>query len=455
MLMLILLLSVSIILTYVLPKGQFGVKPDGSPDYSEYIRLDNAGGIPILKGIFAPVLVFFSGDGISLVFLSLFIFSISASFYVMGELGGVSAIVEVVVKRFMNRRRLLLVIVSFLFYCFGAFLGLFEEVIVMLPIVCAVCLSIGFDSFTGFLCCILSCGFGFASAITNPFTVILASNMIGVSPIEHISFRFLIFAVMFIALQCFILAYVRKIKKSPESSLTFLHDAEYKSKSELNDTTEGYDKKKLVKGYTLFIGGSLVLIIVSSLSPLLRGITVVLLTAYTLLFGIFTGIYVSHEPKKVLGKTLQGFAGALPAIAFIAVAASIKYVFEEGRVLPTVIEQINRLTDGHMPLINALSIFVIVLVLEFFISSSTAKAFLVMGILKMANTGLTKPMLVLLYTFGDGYTNVMFPTSPVLLISLSMLDVEYFKWVRKSGLFFACTLLLVLGFIAIGSYCGY
>ena len=97
----------------------------------------------------------------------------------------------------------------------------------------------------------------------------------------------------------------------------------------------------------------------------------------------------------------------------------------------------------------------IVLLLEFFISSSTAKAVFVMGILACLNTGLSKQMLVLLYTFGDGYTNVLFPTSPVLLISLSMVGVKYFTWLRKSALFFAVNLALVLGFIALGIVCGY
>jgi len=87
--------------------------------------------------------------------------------------------------------------------------------------------------------------------------------------------------------------------------------------------------------------------------------------------------------------------------------------------------------EGRSPIAIALAIYLIVLLLEFFISSSTAKAILVMGLLAMLNTGLSKQMLVLLYTFGDGYTNVIFPTSPVLLISLSMIGVDYFKWINQ------------------------
>ena len=62
---------------------------------------------------------------------------------------------------------------------------------------------------------------------------------------------------------------------------------------------------------------------------------------------------------------------------------------------------------------------------------------------------------MLLYTFGDGYTNVIFPTSPVLLISLSMIEVEYFTWIRKSAPLFLVNFLLVLGFIVLGVVVGY
>ena len=230
------------------------------------------------------------GRRLSLIFLTLFILSISASFNVMGELGGVRAIVSVVVRRFESRRMWLVVVLSFVFYSFGAFLGLFEEMIPLLPIVCAICLSIGFDSFTGFLCCIVSCGFGFASAITNPFTVILASDIIGVSPMEHIWFRLLIFVVMFALLQGFILLYIQKIAKKPETSLTYARDTRLKKAEQVALEEKVKDEKKLVRSYAAFLLGSLVLIIVSSLIPATRDITVVLLTAYTLAFGTWTAI---------------------------------------------------------------------------------------------------------------------------------------------------------------------
>ena len=143
------LLILSVALTYMIPKGEFGLLPDGETNYLDYVRRDDLGGIPLWKGILAPLLVFGSADGLKLIVLSLFLFVISAAFQVMNDVGGIRALVGAVSERFRDRRELLLVLISFLFYCFGAFLGLFEEMLTMLPIVAALCLVVGFDSCTG------------------------------------------------------------------------------------------------------------------------------------------------------------------------------------------------------------------------------------------------------------------------------------------------------------------
>ncbi len=449
------LLAFSIILTYVVPKGDFGTMADGSVNYLQYIPRDSQKGISIVRGIFAPVLVFFSSDGLSLIMLSLFLFVISSAFQVMNDVGGIKALVVSISERFKDRKSLLLVLMSLLFYCFGSFLGLFEEMLTMLPIVAALCLSIGYDSFTGFLCCTIACGFGFAGAVTNPFTVLLASEIIGANPIAHIWFRLVIFAVMFGLLMLFLFLYIRRIKEDPRDSLTYIHDRYISLESDNDAAMQVENEKRIKTVYAVFLLVALALIVTVSLISSIRGYAVVVLTAYFLIFGIVAGAVSCKNMKTVLKSFLRGLLGALPTLAFIAFAASVKFVFEEGGILPTIVHQINNLIEGHNPFVVALSIYLIVLVLEFFISSSTAKAILVMGLLAMVNTGLSKQMLVLLYTFADGYTNVIFPTSPVLLISLSMIEVDYFSWVKKSAPLFAVNLVLVLAFIALGIVVGY
>ena len=454
-LLLLVLMAVSILLTYLIPRGSFGTGPDGSTDYLQYTRRTDLGGIPLLKGIFAPVLVFVSGDGLSLIMLSLFLLVISSSFQVMNDAGGVNALIGHISARFRNRRRLLLISLSFFFMCFGAFLGLFEEMLTMLPITAALCVMAGFDSFTGFLVSIAACGFGFASAITNPFTVLLASELIGVSPMHHIAYRIVIFLVMYLLLLGFIFLYTGKLAADPSSSLTLEHDRQLKSASVLQSSPDSGAAARTRITYMVFLLAALLLIILSSSMPALRSYSVVILLAYFLIFGIAAGIISTGKPAFVCRSFAKGFAGALPTIVFISLAASIRYIFDEGSIMPTIVHGINRLAEGRSIFAVAFTVYLIVLLLEFFISSSTAKAIFVMGILAVANIGLSKSMSVLIYTFADGYTNILFPTSPVLLIALSMIETDYLKWVRKSLPLFILNFLLVLFFIFFGIVIGY
>ncbi|MBQ5405931.1 MAG: hypothetical protein IIU18_04795 [Oscillospiraceae bacterium] len=450
------LMLLAILMTCLLPKGEFGTLPDGSPDYLSYQRRDDLGGIPLWQGLLAPVLVFFSQDGLTLLMLSLFLLVISAAFQVMNDVGGIRSLIGAVSQRFRARRGLLLVIVSFLFYCFGSFLGLFEEMLTMFPVVASLCVLLGYDSFTGFLCTILACGFGFASAITNPFTVLLASGIIGVNPMAKIWFRVLVFALMFPLLMLFLFRYVRRLERDPLSGVTRRHDEALREGAEDAETEAQADGTGRVRRtYTVFLLGALALIIVSSLLEAVRDYSVVLLIVYFLFGGLAAGRLAAGKLRPVLKSFCGGLVSVLPTIVFVAMAASIKYIFDRGAILPTIVHQINVLAEGRSPFPIALIIYLIVLVLEFFISSSTAKAILVMGLLAVVNVGLSKSMMVLLYTFADGYTNVLFPTSPVLLISLSMIEVDYFTWIRKSLPLFLANFLLVLLLIGFGVAIGY
>ncbi|MBQ1632001.1 MAG: hypothetical protein II049_04195 [Clostridia bacterium] len=455
--LLFVLMLAAIVLTYVIPKGAFGLKADGTNDYTDYRPIEGAKGIPIWKGLLAPILVFGSSNGLTLIMLSLFLVTVFAAFQVMSDVGGIRALVGAVAARFQKRRALLLAMIALVFMAFGAFLGLFEEMLSMLPIVTALCVLLGYDSFTGFLVCIIACGFGFASAITNPFTVLLASEIIGANPMEHIWYRIIIFAVMYLLLLGFIFLYVKRLCKDPAKSLTLAHDEALRAagKAEGQNAPVPQDEKRIRVTYIAFLLVCLGLIILCSATPALRDYTVVALIAYFLVFGLLSGFLSARKVKPVLKSFLNGVLGALPTIVFIALASSVKYIFDEGAIMPTIVHSVNTAVSGHSPFVVALVLYAIILVLEFFISSSTAKAILVMGMLAVVSVPLSKQMLVLIYTFADGYTNVLFPTSPVLLISLSMIGVDYFKWIKKSVPLFLLNLALVTAFLALGITFGY
>ena len=77
-------------------------------------------------------------------------------------------------------------------------------------------------------------------------------------------------------------------------------------------------------------------------------------------------------------------------------------------------------------------IYLIALLVEFFVASAGAKAVLIMPIiLPLADmVGVTRQVAVLAYCFGDGFSNMAYPTNPVLLITLGLASISYTKWLR-------------------------
>lgn len=446
----------SIIATYIIPKGTFVSveNAEGSlvEDFTKYVSLDDEKGINIFKGIFAPFLVLGSKDGLSIIMLSLFLIVVSGTFQMMDDTNGIKIIVNKLIRKFKEKKRLLVAIITLIFMCFGSFFGLFEEVLALLPIIVALSLSLGYDSFTAFLICIVATAFGFASGITNPFTVIPASSIIDVSPMLNIWYRVIVFFVMYGLLLLYIFHHIKVITKEASKSPTYQYDAV--KKEELTLQSNDNDKKTFWT-YTIFLLMVLSSIITVTSIEVIRSYSIVFLIVIFLIGGIITGYIVEKDLKQVLKSFFKGVVAALPAIILVILASSIKYVLEEGMVIATIAHSISSFIEGKNIYLVAILIYLVVLVLEFFISSSTAKCILVMGVLSYVDVELSKEMLVLIYLFGDGFTNVLFPTSPVLLIGLSMIGMNYFSWIKNSKWLFVFNLIAVIGLMFLGILIGY
>ena len=447
-LMLAALIVFSIVVTYIVPNGTFEtyINEFGEEvfDYSKYIKLPDQNGINIFKGIFSPILVLFSSDGLSLLMLSIFILVIAGAFQIMSDTNGMTSIVCFFIEKFKDKKKLLISIITLIFMCFGSFFGLFEEVLTLLPIIVLLTISLGYDGFTGFLICIVACAFGFASAITNPFTVIAASNIIEVNPMFNIWFRIGVFFIMYGLVVGFTFLHIRKIEKNPASSPTYETD---NKKRELLTVTENKVDKKTFRTYAIFLLIALASIIVITSIEALRGLSVVFLIVVFLIGGLISGYIASNDFKFTIKSFGKGVLSALPTILLVLMASSVKYILEEGCVLATIANSISIFVKDKNPFLMGLMIYLIIIFIEFFISSSTAKAVFVMGILSIINIELSKELMVVLYLFGDGYTNILFPTSPVLLIALSMVGMNYFKWINKGKLLIIINFILVIGLI--------
>ena len=107
--------------------------------------------------------------------------------------------------------------------------------------------------------------------------------------------------------------------------------------------------------------------------------------------------------------------------------------------------------------LRILFIYLIVLVMNFFIPSGSAKAFMLIPlIVPMAQIfGISAQLCVMAFAFGDGFSNVIYPTNPALLISLGLADVSYSDWFKWSGKFQFLNLVLTSLILLLGLAIGY
>lgn len=437
---------VATILTFVLPKGRFAVNADGEVDYSAFISLGSDGGINVLKAIFSPILIFVSDGMLQPLMLSIFILVIAGVFQVMMDCGGMQEIVSRLVNKFKNKKFLFVAILTFFFMCLGSFFGLFEETLILLPMVVTVCVSLGYDATVGFFVCTLATGIGFSVALTNPFTVVYSSDLIGANVFSGMWFRAIAFIVFYAIILGFIYLYSKKKISIEQPQLT------------QSTSVKALVNKKTFVAWTCFLVVALVCLISFTAIPFLRDLATPLLAVVFLVGGAIAG-GISFGLKRSAKSFGKGALSALPAVAMIALAFAIKFILVEGMILDTITNYISTSIGGKSKYITVLILFAIILVLEFFISSSTAKAVFVMGVLSgvvgSGSLSVSAELLVLIYVFSDGFTNLLFPTSPCLLIGLSMTGQSYTDWLKKSKILFPLIFVVTIGFIMLATAIGY
>jgi uncharacterized ion transporter superfamily protein YfcC len=140
----------------------------------------------------------------------------------------------------------------------------------------------------------------------------------------------------------------------------------------------------------------------------------------------------------------------VPAIVMILMAMSVKLIITKGGILDTILFTVAGKMGGVGPYAAVAFAFLLTLVFEFFIPSASAKAFLIIPILApLADlVGLTRQTVVFAFDNGDGFSNILYPTSPFLMICLGLTVVSYPKWLRWTAPLQAITLLVCFAFMA-------
>ena len=451
------------ILTRVVPAGSFSRYQEAGRElidpasYQVTARPD----YPVWRWLTAPVEVLWSEDSVLLIVISLFILMVGGAFAVLESSGILRSALGGIVARFGDRKYLLLTLICLFFMILGSFFGIFEEAVPLVPLAISLSYYLGWDALVGLGMSILAVNLGFSAAITNPFTIGVAQELADLPLFSGIWFRIPIFLLTYAALVFFLVRYAKKIERSPQSSLVYAEEQASTQRHQPLDLSRDIKRTPAMKRATAWFGAFLALITAvlfgAPFLDFLAAYALPLVGLFFLVGGVGAGLIASPEKKSVWRALGQGVAGIAPGFILIMMALSIKYIVVSGGIMDTILHRAAGVFQGTNPYLSAVLVYLLALLIEFFVASSSAKAFLLMPILlPLADlVGITRQITVTAYCFGDGFSNTIYPTNPVLLIALGLTVVAYPKWLRWTLPLWGLMLLISLAFLAIGVAIGY
>ena len=448
----IVIIFVLMILTYALTFMISGGEYDRILDANGNLIIDPngnyhevEGGIPFWKWILSPFLVLGAEGSSTIIAVIAFLLIIGGVFNSLNRCGLMNYMLDKIVYKFKDVKYKLMGVLIFFFMAMGSLVGSFEEVVPMAPIVVALSIALGWDAVTGLSMSLLAAGCGFAAGVANPFTVGVAQGLANLPMFSGIWLRIVSFILIYILLYLFLYSHGKKVEKSnPVSEIK-------------NTFTSNKQFDKALLTFVIILGFGIALVLSSSFIKALQDYTMIIVAVMFLVAGIVS-VKVSGMSGKDLGKTfIDGLVSISPSVLMILMASSIKYIMVESKILDTILHGAVGVAETMPKAELIIFIYLICLIMNFFIPSGSAKAFLLIPlIVPLAQIfGISAQLCVVAYAFGDGFSNVFYPTNPALLITLGLSDVSYNKWAKFSWKFQALNLLLTSGILLFGLAVGY
>lgn len=438
-------------LSYFIPQGAFERDAENNIIPGTYQAGDVAG-IAFWRVLTAPIRVFASEDALTIIMISLFLLVMSGVFNLLDKTGGIKTFIAYIMRSLRDSGGPVVCITVLLFMLFGSLFGMFEELVTLLPLIIVFMLSMQLDTMVGLGACLMAACFGFSTAITNPFSIGTAAQLAGIPVASGVWLRIIFFGIVYLVLCVFLLGHLKKIRRDPKSSPTYEIDQAKRNNliDRADDISE--DQRRIFRVYASFFAIQGVLLVAIACIRAISGFAIPILAVSFLIAGLIAGQIVCKDIRQVLRYFLQGAGAMLPAVAMIALASSVKLVMVESNVIDTVMHAVLQLLVGKSKFVTILLIYGLILFLQLFVGSASAKIFLVMPIvLPITNVlGISPTLVILTYCMADGFTDVILPTNPVLLIGLSMANVSYWKWVKWTWklqllLFVISVLILLFG----------
>ena len=387
-------------------------------------------------------------DGGQIIFFIIFAY---AFVYMLLKNGTFDAVVGAVLRRIGSRVHLLIPICMIAFGVLGSTIGLFEETYGLLPIFISIAMAIGFDAIVGGSIVYIAVAVGFAAATINPFTIGIAQQVSQVPLFSGLSYRIFCFVVFMSISIFYVWRYAEKVRKNPEKSLL--------AGEELNFRQVGSREELMKREFTFR----------QKLTGICFILTVVLLLIGTIKLGwyideiaalfIIMMLVVAAISGFTPSQTAQYFIEAAKDMMFgaliVGLSRAIPVIMNNAQIIDTIVYWLSTGLAQFQGVASALGMLFVQNIINFFIPSGGGQAVVTMPILAPVSemVGLSRQIAVLAFQFGDGFSNIFWPTSVFMMCGIMGMPVN--KWYKFVTPLFAMLVVAEIALLIIAVLIGY
>ncbi|MBR6737356.1 MAG: hypothetical protein IKL82_03215 [Clostridia bacterium] len=439
------------ILTFVIPAGEYLKDGNGNVIVDSYHQIESTTRLPVWRWFTAPIEALVIGEGnFNVIQIILVLLVLGGTFKVLDKTGSLYALVQLIIYKFYNRRYLLIWIVTLFMMLLASCFGLQEELLILFPIFLAFAKAMKWSKVQAISLILITTGVGFTTATFNPFTIGVAAELAGVSILNGLWYRAIIFAVLYVLTSLYLVLMAKKDEK-----LNLYADETVSLQDFSSEQLKDFSLKS--RRMVILFLTVLAVIVLSSIIPFIAdlGIGMVLMALTFVVGSMIIGVKALGSIKSALLAFLEGVKDIAPSIVIILLAFSVKYIADNGNILHTIFYYCHAYIISQSPYVAIILIYLLILVFEFFIPGSLAKALLLIPLLTIAPIpNISVNVILLAFLFGDGYTNVLYPTCGTLVVGLSLAEVNYATWIKKTALFQLALFALSILFLVFAVYIG-
>jgi len=423
------ILFIVAILTWIIPGGEYSrVTVNGKEivdsNSFRYIQSNPQG---ITEVLISPMRGF-----VDAALIIGFVLLVGGAFGVFKRTEAIDSAIIAVAKAHKNSkavRILLIPLFMILFSLAGGIFGMSEEVIPFILVFVPMALMLGYDTVTGVAIPFVAAGAGFAGAFLNPFTVGIAQNVAQLQLFTGLEYRIICWFIITATAMFFVIRYANRIKKNPELSITYLSDEE-KRKNINHSEVENHKGISLNHKFVLFtfLLGILILILgVLYFNWYIEEISAIFLT-----LGILVGVVGRLSVKEITDSFISGAKDLVGTALIIALARGILILSRDGKIIDTMLHALSDPISSLHPIISSQAMFLVQTFINFFVPSGSGQAVLTMPIMAPLSdiVGVSRQTAVLAFQLGDGFSNMIIPTSAVTMGVLTLADIPWEKWAK-------------------------